>query len=180
MIAATLEIERIVGLSLAAPREISSTRRARVATATVLGVLGLGLFAWWVHTPLVLHATASAQLVGNYAADNAIDDNTKTAWLLPDKQTGWIDVTFGKARSVGTVRIDSSNAPYNDRSTKDAHIEAFLADKLVKSADVTFKEPVGREPVWTDIGLGAKCDRVRISVRSFYKNAAAIAEVQIK
>ncbi len=181
LIGAAVEIETVVGLGLAAPHDISATRRARVSTTVGLLLLTVVVLAWWFHTPLVLHATASAQFMGNYPAENVVDDNPKTAWLLPDKQTGWVDVTLGKPRWVGGLRIVSSNPPYNDRSVEKARIEAFAGDRIVKTADVTFREPpAGTEPDWTDVSLGAKCDRVRINVQSFYKNAASIAEVQIK
>jgi hypothetical protein len=181
MIAAALEIERLTGLGLAAPSDIAATRRARVSTAAGLAVFALVVFGWWVRTPLVLHATASSQQVGgDFAPENAVDDDTKTAWLLPEKQTGWLDITVGKARSVNALHILTGNPPYNDRTAKEVHVDAYLADRVVKSTDATFPEPVGKEADWVDVPIGAKCDRIRITVRSFFKNSAGIAEVQIK
>ena len=81
------------------------------------------LFAWWSHTPLVLHATASAQYPGNYPAENVVDDNPKTSWLLPDKQTGWVDVTLGERVGSNGLRIACRILTPIARS--EARIEAF-------------------------------------------------------
>ena len=76
--------------------------------------------------------------------------------------------------------IATVTTPKDERAVKDAHIDAYLGDRVVRSTDVAFKEPVGAEENWGDASLSVKCDRIRITVRSFYKNAAGIAEVQLK
>jgi hypothetical protein len=46
---------------------------------------------------------------------------------------------------------------------------------------VTFPEPPGKDPSWTDVPLDApKSDHIRITVKSNYKVSAGIAEVEIK
>jgi len=180
MIEATLEVERATGLALATPRDIAGTRRGRRVTVIGLAAVTVAVLGWWFHTPLVVHATASGSLPGSYAADNAVDDDVKTAWLLPDHQNGWLDLSFGKARSVGKLHLVPGNPPYNDRDVKDAHVTAYLSDRIVKTKGVTFPEPAGADAEWSDVPLDTKCDRIRIEVRSYYKVGAGIAEVQVK
>jgi hypothetical protein len=180
MIDATLEVERAAGLVLATPREIANARRGRRATVIGLAIVVLGSLAWWIHTPLVLHATASGQQPGAFGPTNAVDDDLKTIWLLPDRQPGWLDITFGGARSVSKLRLIPRNPPLNDRGVKDARVTAFLGDKSVRTKDVSFPEPAGADPEWSDIPIDAKCDRIRIEVKSSYKLGAGITEVQVK
>jgi hypothetical protein len=52
---------------------------------------------------------------------------------------------------------------------------------IVKSVDVSFPEPVGKDSNWTDVTLDApKSDHIRITVKNNYKASAGIGEVEIK
>jgi hypothetical protein len=52
---------------------------------------------------------------------------------------------------------------------------------IVARVVANFPKPTGDHVEWSDVPLGgAKCDRIRIEVASFYGLSAAIAEVEIK
>jgi hypothetical protein len=181
LIDALIAIEDSAGVSLAAPSDLRRIRNARVMTTSFLAVLGLALMWFALHKPAFSKAAASGQLA-DYAPEKAIDGDPNTAWLLPDHVgQGWLDLTLGKARSVGILHILASNPPWNDRDVKDAHIDALLDGVIVKSTDFTFPEPPGKDASWTDVPLDApKSDHIRITVKSNYKVSAGIAEVEIK
>jgi hypothetical protein len=176
-------IEETAGVSLAAPADLRRIRGARIAGAAAFAVVAVGLLAFVLHKPPFSHATASAQLVGDYAPDKAIDGDPMTWWLLPEHMSqGWIDLELTSPRSVHALRVVASNPPWNDRNVKEAHIDAMFQGAVVKSADVTFPDAQGKEPNWTDVALDApKSDHIRISVKSNYRPiAGGFAEVEIK
>jgi hypothetical protein len=181
LVDALIAIEEAAGISLAAVTDLRRIRNARVTTVAVIAILGVALLVFLFHKPPFSHAVASAQLA-DYTPDKAIDGDPNTAWLTPDRVgTGWLDLTLTRARSVGTLHILASNPPWNDRDVREAHIDALLAGNIVKSVDVTFPEPAGKDPSWTDVALDApKSDHIRITVKSNYKVSAGIAEVEIK
>jgi hypothetical protein len=181
LIEALLAIEDCAGVSFAAPAELRRIRNARVTMAIVGGTLFLAGLIFWLYTPMFAKATASGQYNDN-APEKAIDGNIATGWFLPDHVSqGWIDLTLGKMRPIKTVHILASNPPYNDRDIKDARIDAMLGDQVVKSLDMTFPEPQGKDPNWTDVNLDAPAsDHLRISAKCNYKLGLGIAEVSIK
>ncbi|MGO8994015.1 MAG: discoidin domain-containing protein [Polyangiaceae bacterium] len=181
LVDALIAIEEYAGVSLAAPSDLRRIRNLRVAATGFGVVVAIGLLAYWLHTPAFSHALASGQLA-DYSPDKAIDGDPTTPWLLPDHVAqGWLDLTLGKPRSVRALRVLASNPPWNDRDVKDARFDALLDGVILKSLDVTFPEPQGKDPNWNDVNLDApKCDHIRITVKSNYKVGAGIAEVEIK
>jgi len=184
MVDALLSVQEAVGRCVVAPGQVGALRWTR-RFAGVLGVagtvIGVGAtVAYALYTPMFSHAVASAAFNTEHVADHAIDGDTKTWWVLPSKDPAWIDLTLGKPQPVPRLRILGHNPPWNDRLTKDAHIEAFLNGTLVKAADVTFRIPPSTEPDWTDVNFGApKCDRIRITVQSAARGTGSIGEVQL-
>jgi len=182
LIEALIAIEDCAGVGLAAPADLRRIRNARVTTAIVGGVIVVvGLFLW-LHTPAFSKATASGQHDESAAPEKAYDGDTSTGWFLPDHVSqGWIDLTLGKPRAIKTIHILASNPPYNDRDVKDARIDAMLGDVIVKSLDMTFPEPPGKDPSWTDVNLDAPTsDHLRITVKSNYKLGVGITEISLK
>jgi hypothetical protein len=177
-------IEETAGVSLAAPVELRRIRNVRIAGASAFAIVAVGLLAYALHKPPFSHATASAQLSGDYGADKAIDGDPSTWWLLPERGggQGWIDLTLTSPRSVRALHLVAANPPWNDRVVKEAHIDAMLGGAIVKSADVTFPDAQGKEPNWTDVTLDApKSDNIRLSIKSSYhQNPGGFAEVEIK
>jgi hypothetical protein len=181
LIDALAAIEQTAGLGLSTPKAIAQVRRKRRVVTLASVVAGIAFLTWFFHVPLFKTALASGQVGPAYGADSAIDGDPTTFWGAPDRQPGWLDLTFSKPRAVRALHLHPGNPATMDRGTKDARVECFLEGALVKSADVTFPEATGPDPRWTDVTLAApKCDRIRISANTFYKLGAAIAEVQVR
>ncbi len=181
LIESLLAIEQLTSKRLVAPDEFRQIRNGRIASTALALVLCVAALAFYLHAPAFSTATASAIRAPDGAAQMAIDGDVATGWDLPDHAPGWLDLELGKPRRVHIVHILASNPPWNDRNVKDARIEAFREGVVVKSVDVTFSDPPGKEASWTDVLLDApKSDHLRITVKSNYKVGAAINEVELK
>jgi hypothetical protein len=179
---ALIAIEELAGAKLAAPTDLRRLRNVRLTGAVVGGLILLFLLVRVLHTPDFARATASGQYNAETGPDKTIDGDVTTAWALPDHVgQGWIDVELGKARSVHALHLVPSNPPANDRGIKDARVEALLGGAPVKSVDVSFPEPTGKNPNWADVVLDApRCDHIRITVKSGLKLGTAIATIELK
>jgi hypothetical protein len=173
-------IEDTAGLGLASPRDIARVRVRRWVGLVAAGAAAIAFLAWYFHVPTFKAESASGQISPQYGADAAIDGDTMTFWGAPNGQPGWLDLTLTKARAVHVLRVEAGNPITMHRQTKDAHIECFLADAVVKAVDVSFPEVTAAGPHWTDVAVNApKCDRIRISASTFYDMGAVIAEIQV-
>lgn len=176
-----LDVDRRLDGDLAralTPREVKLTRVQRMATAAAVGLVVI-FAAWFVfRTPRVLRAEASGQYDARYEPGRAVDGNDKTDWLLPDKTGGWVDVHILPPRKVTKLKITNArNLPWSDRATNEFHVDAFYGSQLVKSADGKFDGPKA-DPVTQAIDVGAKIDRVRVTVKSWYQNGGGFAEIE--
>ena len=178
LVDALVGVEEAIGPQVATSEQIALLRRKRIVTASLGAVACIVALAFALRTRGFSHAEASAAL-GEHVAEHAIDGDTKTWWVLPPDQQGWLDLTLTKARAVPELRIIGGNPPGNDHLTRDAHIEAFLGALLVKATDVTFRIPPSAEPDWTEVKLDApKCDRIRITPRGAWRGTGTIGEVE--
>jgi hypothetical protein len=174
-----LAVEDLVRPEVLSIAQINRLRRQRAVLALLVAAGIVLVLALAPRAPAFSHAEASTTQ-GEHVASRAIDGDTKTWWVLPPGQQGWIDLTLTKPRAVHRLRIIGGNPPWHDDLTKEAHIEAFLGADVVKATDVTFRTPPTSEPDWTDVTLDApKCDRIRISLRSEWKGAGTIGEVEL-
>lgn len=181
MIDAVVALEEAAANLLGGAAAVAQLRRQRLVASTLFAVVVMVLLVWLVHAPLFSHAVASAEFMPSYGAAQAIDEDTKTYWALPDHQPGWIDLFLPKPRTVATVRVAQGNPPYSDRATRDARIETFLGETLLKGVDVTLPEPPKGQVSWTDVRIDSpKCDRVRFTVKTFYQVGGALVEVEVK
>jgi hypothetical protein len=181
LVEALAAIEECVGPGLVSPGDLPGLRRARRATAIALGVALVAGLVYWLRPATFSGATAST-FVNDSTADKAIDGDTSTGWNLPDHVSqGWIDLALARPRPIDTLRVVTSNPPWNDRSVKDVRIEAILGGTVVKSLDWTFPQPIGRDPNWNEVKLDAPMsDHLRITVKSGYRDALGIAEIELK
>ena len=179
---AIIAIEELAGVSLAAPADLRRIRSTRIAAAAFALVVVVAGTARALHTPAFSRAAASGQYDGESGPEKAYDGEVGSAWILPDRVSqGWLELTLSKPRAIHAIHIVPSNPPYNDRDVKDARIDAMLEGVIVKSVDVTFPEPVGKEPSWNDVILDApKCDHLRITAKSNYRQGVSIAEIELK
>ena len=181
MIDALLELEDVIGHSLEGAERLGQIRRGRWIATGISSVLAICFLAWLFHVPKFSAAISSADAEPPYAANMAIDGDLNTGWYLPDRQTGWIELTLSKPQTIGVLRVANGFPPRGDRGTKGARVETFLNGKLVKTLDVTLPEPPKNDVVWTDLPLGSgRCDRLRLTVMSYYRNGAGVEEIEVK
>jgi hypothetical protein len=157
---------------------LAQMRRQRAATTATTTLSAVAVLAWWLHVPQISSVIASAELDPAYGADNAIDGDPKKGWYLPDRQTGWLELTLGKPQAVSALRFARVTG---NRGTKDARIETFLNGAPVKTIDVTLPEPISGQVLWSDAPIDSpRCDKIRITVKSSYLQGAAIDEVEVE
>lgn len=160
----------------------ASNPRARRARLLVLAV-ALPAFASLVFLLLrnVPTAQASATYSSDFPASQAIDGLSKTEWLLPQQQTGWLELTFARPRSVRAVRLrNAENTYFRDRATKAFKVEAYSGASVVATARGQFP-PIEANAGPLTVSLSAReVTHLRITVESFYGNGGGIAEVKVQ
>ncbi len=159
--------------------EVGRLRVGRfVGAAFAIAVLVLVALA--LRTPPTLRATASASWDSRYDAAKAVDGSERTDWLLPDKVPGWIEVQLIPPRKIARVRLlNARNVGYDDRATREFHLEARLRGALVKSFDGSFSGHRA-EPDWRSFELDAKIDAIRVDVRSWDRNGGGFGEITVE
>jgi hypothetical protein len=169
----------VVGMST---KDVSERRRRRAFGAFV-AALGAGLVVWLlVRTPLVIRPEASAAYSDKFPATKIVDGRPEGEWLLPDGQTGWIDLHISPGRKIKAIKLlNAHNGPFNDRATKDFHIDAYGADnKILKSLDGSFPEFLDA-PQWQRLPFEVTgAEKIRIEIRSFHKLGGGLAEVELE
>ncbi len=163
------------------PKEVKIKRLGRWATLVTTLVLVAGAAFLMLRTPHEAVATASAYFANaaEYAPDKAIDDEEHTEWLLPDGQTGWLEVRLSPPRSIQRFRIrNGHNRHFQDRAVKEYSIELFDSDgSSIGSADGEF-ERFAPDGEWAELDLGGgDVRRIRFTVKSFHRTGAALAEI---
>lgn len=126
-------------------------------------------------------ARASDTYSSDFPAAQSVDGLTKTEWLLPDKKTGWLELTFSRPRAMGSLRLlNCSNAPWRDRATKSFTIEAFADTRLVATTTGKFP-PIkeASEPLLVPLAAQG-VTRIRIAVDSFYGSGGGLAEAEAR
>jgi len=158
------------------------TRINRIAWTVIATLAVLFVVRYLVRPPLTLRGEASASYNANYLPTKAVDGSNSTEWLLPDRTAGHLDVAIAPQRRVRHVRIlNSHNPPHNDRATREYRIEVYAKGSATpaKSIDGAFGEfSSDPKPVSHDIGVD-KVERIRIVVKSWHKDGAGIAEVEV-
>jgi hypothetical protein len=168
--------------SLSKP-EIANRRRGRIGWAIGAGLFTVLVAYYLLRTPRVLRPEASAIYDEGHNAAKAVDGRTETEWLLPNGQTGYIDFTVVPPRKLKQMKLlNGHNPPYNDRQTKDYHLEIYgEGGKVLESIDGTFGEfNAAPASVPVDLHVSEKVERIRFEVRSFHIAGAALAEVEVE
>jgi hypothetical protein len=163
--------------------EIAGHRVAR--SAWLLAALGaLAGAAWYALRPGPdVVATASAVYAGDpiFGPDRVLDGESATEWLLPDRTPGAIELTLRAPRRVTAVRlVNGHNREFNDRAIRDYEIELYAGQRLVKKLSGSFAQLV---PAPAPVSIRADADgvdRVRVVVKSFHREGAALAEIALE
>ncbi len=94
---------------------------------------------------------------------------------------GWIDITVQPVRRLKAIKfLNAHNPPYNDRATKDWHVDVFGKNgQVLKSIDGTFAE-FSESPAWVTVDLGLdNVARVRFEVRTWHSLGGGLAEFEV-
>lgn len=161
--------------------DLVARRRARALGAVLAFALGVVAVVLALRTPKSLKAEASAVFSDKFAAAKAVDGRPENEWLLPDHMPGWVDVTVLPARRLKAIKIlNAHNPPYNDRATKDWHIDVFSkSGQVLKSVDGTFAQ-FSDNPPWITVDLGVdNVARIRFEVRSWHATGGGVAEIEV-
>jgi hypothetical protein len=154
-----------------------ASRFVGLATLVVVGALLAVVFA--LPRPRVL-LRPSVEHGPAYLAPNARDGNPVTAWLLPDRTTGHLDLVLTPPRDVHAVTLlNTNNAPYFDRATRGWAVELWrgVARVAVREGEWEFS----RTPSPVELPVaGERIDRIRFVVRSHHQLGAGLAEISFR
>jgi hypothetical protein len=153
-------------------------RLRRLALVVALPLLAVTAFALFRN---VSTARASGTYSGDYPARQAIDGLSKTEWLLPHQQTGWLELTFARPRDVRALELrNATNGYYRDRAAKLVKVEAYARTKLVAAGKIDFL-PIESNQGPVTVKLDARdVTHVRVTVESFYGGGGGLAEIEVK
>lgn len=164
--------------------DVRTLRRAQIrrAAAIIAITFGMILFAgWYIRGPSELRAEASAVYSAQFLPFRAVDGEITSEWLLPDRTTGWIELTISAPRKVKKVRLmNARNVPYNDRATNAFRVEAFYEGQVLSSGEGSFNG-FSPNPNWREIELdGRRADKIKVWVNSFTEAGGGFAEITIE
>jgi hypothetical protein len=180
MLDATFALDGLLATRMSAPAALARLRWVRAGRTALAAGLAIFVLYRALHEPDGIQAHSTVHH-GPEVALRAIDHDTHTNWATPTGKVGTLELTLRPARPVSSLHLVASNPTWNDRAIESAYVEAFLGSRIVARVVANFPKPTGDHVEWSDVPLGgAKCDRIRIEVASFYGLSAAIAEVEIK
>ncbi len=171
-------LSRFGARRLATPAE----RRRRLLRLAVAGGLGLVvLIVMVVRVWVRPHVTVSGMFSRDFPASYAVDGIESTEWDLPDRSTGWLQISFSSPRRVHGVRIlNGHNKFYMDRAAERIRVTAYSKNGPVASAEGRFNG-ITEERSALDLNLDAEhVSDIRVDVLSYFGSGAAIAEVEVR
>lgn len=131
--------------------------------------------------------TATATLdgpEGEFTAANLFDssvmeDSCVDYWLLPERRTGYVDVTLRGVEPVARVLIlNTQNGGYAlDRAADLTRVDLFVGGEIVASRAMRLR----MYPDWTEFEFGgaARADAVGVAVASFWGKGGGLNEIKI-
>lgn len=158
-------------------------RIVRMGSAAAVGLIGLGALIYALNTPTKITATASAVFVGspNFAPSQVLDNDPQTEWLLPDHETGWLDIHVEPSQYISNVTlVNCDNGPnYYDRATRGYRLEVYSGGALVKTIEGEFPE-LAHEPAPVVHAIDASSvERIRFVVVSYHNLGGGLADFRI-
>ena len=181
---------------------ISQNGQMRVATALVVGVVGLAgtadeTCASTVNIASGKPATASSWL-GNddrwepgHVTDGEVMDVRGTTWLLSNRTAGWVRVDLEQEYFVTEVRVlNTRNHPNGDRSTKDYRMwlsdfaSSSLGDYGTPTESAQFPDDRENQPplTWHTYdysGDPIRASYVTVSVDTWWGASGGIGEIEV-
>jgi hypothetical protein len=177
----------LAGLASERGRYLRRLRRAQPGARWQLrlGVSALAITLSALIGGLWMRNTPTLRASGTYSTDfpvsQAIDGLTRTEWLLPEKQPGWLELAYPRPRALRTIRLrNSENSYFHDRATKSCRLQAFSRGRVVASVTAEFP-PIEASRGWVTVPLVARdATELRIDVESFYGLGGGLAEVDVQ
>ena len=123
-----------------------------------------------------------------YVVDGSIADSRTpyNYWVLPNYTAGWVQINLGSEYELGKIEfLNTHNAWYNDRTTKDWSIEIFRSD-LSKAFEVSGTEPDLNPTDWTgalpvtviDFAAPIKGQYLKFNVISYHGSGGGLNELR--
>ncbi|MBZ0115745.1 MAG: hypothetical protein K8H88_02030, partial [Sandaracinaceae bacterium] len=180
--AARRHADRVLAPAAMSASQLTWTRISRFAVLGAAALIAILAFYFAVRTPDETTAIASAVYANHadYQPEMAIDGDPESEWLLPDHQTGWLEVRLSPPERVGTLRLrNTHNRQYNDRATKDYTVEIYSGGAVVRTIQGTWPRLVPNDPPWTEHQVGVdNVERIRFVVRSSHNYGGGLAEIE--
>ncbi len=175
-------LESALGWIAWASRSGGARRGARALRATgAVIAASLLLFAtrvWLSHLPL--RATASASRGGPHDADQAVDRDFASNWLLPDRTPGWIAVAFAP-RVVTVVRIFNVRG-VPGRAAGRCVVRVMNGAEEVERVAINLAPLVGPRviPAYVLLDRPARADSVGVYVQDYLGEGGGLAEIEVE
>lgn len=151
-------------------------RRAAGVVALVAGVAAT--LAFVLHKPTGVFASATDQQA-DFPAQLAMDGNPETEWQGNNRARPKLGITMHPPRTIRRLRLlNGHNRHFNDRAVKDYAVMFFAGSKTVHRLTGRFEKLAG-DPDWVEHPLDLQnVDRVQFSVKSYFQEGAALAEIE--
>jgi hypothetical protein len=166
--------------SVAQLRDAAAQRRRVLLLVGVLGSLTLaGVVIALLRN--VTTAYASGTYSSDFLASQAIDGLSKTEWLLPHQQVGWLELRFTRPRDVDALVLrNAMNGHYRDRAAKSVNVEAYSGTQLLTTTKAEFPAiDAAKGPLTVALAV-RNVTHVRIAIQSFHGGGGGLAEVEVK
>jgi hypothetical protein len=176
---AARQAERKLSPLVRPARRIATQRFLRVAAVAVVAIGAIASIIRACFHSGALSATASISYDQNiHAPAMAVDGNPATEWLLPNATLGAIEIKLRPRRLQAIHLRNAHNAPYDDRATREFHIEGHLAGKLIHKASGSFPrlEPAPA-PMRIPFATPAEVDTLKIVIDGYHKSGGGLAEI---
>lgn len=146
-------------------------------TGAVLVLLACAVFVSRAFENVV---SVSASYAPERGAEQAVDGDPASDWLLPDRTGGFLELALPRRRAVhGATVLNGHNLHYMDRAIQLARVEVFDDDRLVDSAELRFDKLEATPRQRTVQLAGKQATRVRLQVIEYFVNGAALAEFRV-
>lgn len=183
--------DRVVTRAVESP---AARRTRRVRTAVALWCVLVAAVVVALYRPHGLSARASAALARSeyFGGARAIDGDRKTAWLLPDRETGTLSIELVPPREVHSVRLVQPEPTFRVRETSGARVRLYRGERAIAEKRVSFltvgapgQRPVRRAPTNAqaerEVALhGRGVTRVEVLVESWRGVGGGLAEVELR